>query len=88
VPPVVLRQEIPRIAAPLLPLARSQGLLEIVIDERGRVESAVMRAPVHPVYDAQVLAAAVEWRYEPARLGGVPVKFRKRIQINVARREE
>jgi outer membrane biosynthesis protein TonB len=47
-----------------------------------------MRAPVHPVYDAQVLAAAVEWRYEPARLGGVPVKFRKRIQINVARREE
>ncbi|HXH05900.1 MAG TPA: hypothetical protein VNI83_04845 [Vicinamibacterales bacterium] len=88
VPPVIVRQDIPRIAAPLLPQARSQGLLEIVIDERGRVESAVLRAPVHPVYDAQLLAAVVEWRYEPARLDGVPVKFRKRIQINVARREE
>jgi hypothetical protein len=31
-----------------------------------------------------VLAASKTWRYRPATADGVPVKFRKRIQITVA----
>jgi TonB family protein len=37
-----------------------------------------------PVYDQAVLAAARTWRYEPATVDGVPVKFRKRVQITIS----
>jgi hypothetical protein len=30
-----------------------------------------------------VVAAARNWRYEPARFNGQPVKFRKQIRITV-----
>jgi hypothetical protein len=54
-----------------------------VIDERGEVESAVMRLPVDPSYDRTAVNAAKSWRYTPATLSGVPVKFRKVIQISL-----
>jgi TonB family protein len=57
------------------------GVLEIVIDEDGLVESAVMRATISAAYDRRVIEATTEWRYEPATRGGVPVKFVKRIEI-------
>jgi len=31
------------------------------------------------------MTAAREWRYQPATLGGKPVKYRKMIQINISR---
>ena len=60
-----------------------QGVLEIVIDETGAVESAVMRQGVTPSYDNQAVAATKTWRYRPAMLDGVPVKYRKAISIMV-----
>ena len=30
-----------------------------------------------------VLAAAKAWRYRPATMNGMPVKFRKTVQINI-----
>jgi hypothetical protein len=81
VPPITLHQELP--SFPGTPLVGKQGLIEIVIDETGAVESAVMRTPVTPAYDSLALAAAKTWRYRPASADGVPVKFRKAIQISV-----
>jgi len=54
-----------------------------VINERGQVESAAMRMPVKQTYDGLALAAAKGWRYKPATVDGVPVKFRKLIQISL-----
>lgn len=59
------------------------GKLEVVIDESGAVESAIMTGSVTQAYDAMVLAATKAWRYKPATLGGVPVKFRKVVQITI-----
>jgi hypothetical protein len=42
-----------------------------------------LRVSVHPLYDQILMAAAREWRYQPARLDGVPVKYRKSVQIAV-----
>jgi hypothetical protein len=42
-----------------------------------------MRVPLHPQYDALLLASARDWRYRPATLDGRPVRFRKVIQIAV-----
>jgi TonB family protein len=64
-------------------VARRDGVLELVINEAGEVESAVMRSPVNPRYDAVVVATAKGWKYSPATLNGTPVKFRKVIKISI-----
>jgi TonB family protein len=68
----------------LVPLSGLRGIVEVVIDERGGVESAGMVAPVTTAYDKMVLTAASRWQFQPATLNGTPVKFRKRIQIFIA----
>ena len=82
-PPVVVRQEIPSVPQPLLALAKPRGLLEVIVDVQGRVVGMTMRQPIHPSYDAQVLAAARDWKYQPARLNGEPVPFRRLISFTV-----
>jgi TonB family protein len=85
-PPVSVRQDLPRMPSNIMLMARD-GVVEVIIDERGRVESAMILASVHPIYDAMLLSASDDWRYQPATVKGQPVKFRKRIQVSVARRE-
>jgi TonB family protein len=81
VPPSVISQSLPsfRGASPV----ERVGKMEVVIDETGAVESATMTASVNGAYDKQALAAARTWRYTPAAVNGVPVKFRKVVQISV-----
>jgi TonB family protein len=57
------------------------GAVVIVIDEKGAVESAVIRTSVNPSYDAVLLEAAKKWQFRPARLKGQPVKYRKSYEI-------
>ena len=82
VPPGIIQQGLPPftvrngLAAP--------GTIEVVIDEKGRVERVTMRVSVHPGYDRSALSAARSWQYFPALLRGVPVKYRKMVQISVA----
>jgi TonB family protein len=64
--------------------APRNGIVEVVINETGSVESAAMLQPVDPEYDRLVLNAARTWAYQPARRDGAPVKFRKRIQIAIS----
>lgn len=85
-PPVALRQDVPRVPTTISAQARERAILEILIDEQGRVTNLSMRMTIHPMYDPQLLAAARDWRYRPAMVDGVPVKFRKLIQITVDKR--
>ena len=86
-PPVIVRQEMPRLTPAMKSQARETGVVEIVIDEMGRVSFVAIRQSVHPVYDSTLMAAVREWKYQPATIGGKPVKYRKLIQINVSRQE-
>lgn len=85
VPPAIIRQDVPNLPTAILQQVRDRGLLEIVIDEAGRVTFMAMRSVVHPQYDPMLLAAAREWKYKPATYKGVPVKFRKMIRIAATR---
>ena len=40
---------------------------------------------IHPTYDAQILAAARDWKYKPATFNGQPVRIRRLISIAVQR---
>lgn len=61
--------------------AEYRGTIEVEIDERGNVASAQMVRSVHSRYDPLLLAAAGDWKYQPARVGGIPTKSRKRVDV-------
>jgi len=86
-PPVVIRQEMPRLSANIKTLAKDRGVVEVVIDEQGRVTGATIRESIHPLFDSELLSAAKDWRYQPATFATQPVRYRKMIQINVSRQD-
>ena len=80
-PPGVIRQDLPAYPG-TVPFQR-QGMIEVLIDETGAVESAIMRVPVAPTYDSLAIAAAKNWRFRPATISGTPVKYRKAVQVTI-----
>lgn len=84
-PPVVVRQDVPAVPNAIAGMTKDKGLIDIVIDEKGRVVSLALRSRLHPVYDTAILNAARDWKYKPARLNGEPVRYRKLLQIAVKR---
>jgi len=85
-PPVMVRQDIP--PYPGRVAFDRTGVLEVVIDINGAVESATMLEGVEALYNRLLLTAAKNWMYQPARLDGAPVKYRKRIQVTLSRTQE
>lgn len=60
------------------------GVIEVTVNEKGRVDNAVMRESIHPVYDAILIEAArTTWTYRPATKAGVPVPDTRRIRVVV-----
>jgi len=88
--PVEVSRPIPLWTPPRgsVPVATYYGLLEVVINERGRVESPVMRRPVHETYDPLLLEATDNWRFDPALKDGEPVRYRRFFEIIVHPRRD
>ncbi|HXH24527.1 MAG TPA: energy transducer TonB [Vicinamibacterales bacterium] len=82
VPPIVVRQEIPPFPGKIA--NQLAGVLDVLIDATGAVESVTLRPPLHPRYDRLLLSAAERWQYRPATVDGVPVRFLKRVQVTLA----
>jgi hypothetical protein len=80
--PTPVKQSFPRFAGKV-PNAAT-GVIDILINAMGVVESATLRVRVDPRYDNQLVAAAQRWQYKPATVEGVPVKFLKSVQVNLA----
>lgn len=81
VQPIAIKQELPPFPGRVR-TART-GVLDILIDATGAVESAELTEGFEPAYNRMVLAAVKSWAFQPARLDGTPVRFRKQIQIVV-----
>jgi hypothetical protein len=79
--PEAIRQDVPAYMGRVATAA--VGAIEVIINERGLVEAATIRQSLNQAYDRQVVDSTRGWRYRPATVGGVPVKFRKLIQIAV-----
>lgn len=91
-PPTVQRQDLPPFpltaqSPAFASMPVRPGVIEIVIDETGRVQHVTMRQSITAAYDAMLLNAATNWRYNPALRDGKPVKYRKLIQVNVGSRK-
>jgi hypothetical protein len=81
VPPLTVNQQIPSFRGQVR--EAQTGIIEVVIDTRGAVESATLVSSINPSYDRIALGATKQWQYQPARLDGTPVKYMKRIQLNL-----
>jgi tetratricopeptide (TPR) repeat protein len=86
VAPVIIRQEVPNVPAAIAGMTRERGLLDVTIDEQGRVVAMALRMPIHPMYDKLLMNSVRDWKYRPATVNGVPVRFRKIVQITLPRR--
>ena len=81
--PVPVAQALPEWRAPTAELARARlrGVLELLIDEQGRVETASLREPLSPGYDDRLLRAAREWKFVPAKKGDQAVRYIRIVEI-------
>lgn len=58
-----------------------RGVLRVIIDAQGKVESSMFVVSAHPAYDPLMLAAVRNWQYKPAMRNGVTVKYVKLIPV-------
>jgi TonB family protein len=85
-PPATVEQRAPRLPEHIRRILKGSsgtGLFDLIIDETGSVQQATVRASIYPAYDALVVAASRSWKYMPATRNGVPVRYRKSIQITL-----
>lgn len=81
-PPVELDRKMPAWSPPRDVAWRSfRGLIEVLVNERGAVDDARLIERIAPFYDGPLLASARTWRFKPASLNGLPVKFRQQLDI-------
>jgi TonB family protein len=81
VPPTIINQALPPFQGNFI--VPRTGVLEVLISETGEIESAVMTQSVTAAYNRLAVNAARAWRFKPATLNGIPVKYRKTVQIAV-----
>jgi outer membrane biosynthesis protein TonB len=85
-PPIVIDQRMPALNPSMVKIAqttRKSGILEVTIDESGDVVDAIVRQPLMPAFDQLVASSARRWKYRPATLSGVPVRYVKTIALVV-----
>ncbi|HUL75535.1 MAG TPA: hypothetical protein VLT86_20650 [Vicinamibacterales bacterium] len=85
--PVAIAQSLPpwNPDNPVDKLRGFRGTLEVMIDETGKVVSAVLSKPVNPSYDPLLLRAAKQWTFRPATKNGAPVKYRYLVDIKLGK---
>jgi TonB family protein len=81
-PPVALEQRIPTMTPQMQVIAKalkSNGRIDIVIDETGRVADATIRQSLNSTFDALIVRTARTWKYRPAMKDGVAVPYLKTL---------
>ena len=86
-PPVAIATPYPSWHPPTSVANREyHGMLKIVIDTTGHIESEAMVVSVSPTYDPLLLAAVKDWTYKAAQLDGAAVKYQKIISVSLSPR--
>jgi hypothetical protein len=85
VPPTPIRQDMPRFQRGAGWNTGGKGVIEVLINERGRVDNVLVRQGINAMFDQMLADSAKRWTYEPASRNGTPVKYRKLIQVTLER---
>ncbi len=88
-PPVAIKQSMPA-WFPNDNVSRQAsfaGSVRVLISAAGKVESAEIVRPIHPIYDKLLLQAARGWEYQPARSDGSPISSEQLVQVQLKPRQ-
>ena len=85
VKPEVVSRTMPqwRPDTPAEALLENKGMIELLLDETGRVVQASIVESINPRYDPVLLRAAAGWKFVPAQVNGKAVKYRYRIGLQL-----
>jgi TonB family protein len=64
-----------------VPPSAQSVLVEILIDETGRVQNVRWLQSVSGYHERMLTSAIKAWRYQPATLAGKPVRYSKRLNL-------
>jgi len=76
--PRALFQQQPQLGVALKKKMPATVMVVFTVDANGRVEDPRVQSASDPAFESPVLAAIRQWRFEPGRRGGQPVRFRMR----------
>ena len=85
--PRVIYQASPQSTAQLQKLAPATVTIVFVVDQRGRVENPIVQGSTNPAFDAAAIAAVKQWKFEPGKRNGEPVRFRMRVPITFPKKK-
>ena len=71
-------QQQPQLTAPLRKKMPATVNVVFVVDESGRVENPIVQSSSDPAFEAVALTAIKQWKFEPGKRAGKPVRFRMR----------
>ena len=78
--PILVRPYLPP-KAPVGTPSELLGVLEVLIDTHGAVETVHLRSPDNRYRERWWVFAAKQWEFQPALKDGKPVRFLKRIPL-------
>ena len=85
--PRVIYQPSPQTSSQLQKLAPGTVTIVFVVDQRGRVENPLVQSSSNPAFEAPALAAVKQWKFEPGKRNGEPVRFRMRVPITFPKKK-
>lgn len=79
--PRVIYQPNPNIDQKLRKKGGGKVYIIFIVDKRGRVENPLVQKSSDADFNAPALAAVKQWKFEPGKQNGEPVRFRMRVPI-------
>ncbi len=78
-PPRVIHQTQPVLTAAIRKKAPGTVWIAFVVNDRGRAEAPKVMSSSDAVFDQAALKAVMQWKFEPGKRKGKPVRFRMRV---------
>ncbi|HOM61870.1 MAG TPA: TonB family protein [Anaerohalosphaeraceae bacterium] len=79
--PRILYQPSPTLTLELRKKAPATVYIIFIVNQAGRVENPVVQSSPDPIFENPALNAVKQWKFEPGKRGGQPVRFRMRVPI-------
>jgi protein TonB len=74
-------QQSPVLTAEIRKKAPGTVYIVFIVDQEGRVQNPIIQRSTDPVFERSALAAIKNWKFEPGKRNGKPVRFRMRVPI-------
>ena len=82
-PPVVISQVMPPWRPNRQDTRTYDAVVSVIIDETGSVTDLSVQGVLPPAYEGALRRGVMNWRFRPATLKGVPVKYRKNVAVRL-----